>query len=70
MYSDISILIIAFSSLNKKSASDLASSVFQTQVGQRKINDQTGRFGSLSQALARLIAFDTETTASDCHITF
>jgi hypothetical protein len=55
--------IIAFWSLNKNSASDLASCVFHTQVLHAKINDQIGRLGSANQALDLLIALLTVSIA-------
>ena len=46
------------------SASALASSVFPTPVGPRKMNEPIGRFGSFSPARARRIASDTASIAS------
>ena len=63
MYSDISSLIIAFSSPNIASASVLQSSVLPTPVGPRKINEPIGLFGFLSPTLPRRIAFAIAETA-------
>lgn len=69
IYSDISILTNAFLSKKRNAANALASSVFPTPVGPRKMNDQVGFFGSLSPILARLIALLTAAIASSCPIT-
>src|SRR5215207_3965698 len=52
MYSDMSIRTIASSSPNRNSASVLASSVFPTPEGPRKMNEPVGRLGSLRPARA------------------
>ena len=49
----MSMRTIARSSSNRKSASDLASSVLPTPVGPRKMNDPLGRFGSFRPARVR-----------------
>ena len=69
MYSDISILNIAFSSLNKNSAKLLASSVFPTPVGPKKINEPIGWFLFDIPQRELLTAFDTADIASYCPIT-
>src|SRR6266404_4338991 len=46
-----------------------ASSVLPTPVGPRNINDPIGRFGSLSPARERRMAFATRSSASSCPIT-
>ena len=69
IYSDISSLIIAFSSPNITSASDLQSSVLPTPVGPRKINEPTGRLGSFRPTLPLLIALLIAETASSWPIT-
>src|SRR5205085_164623 len=58
MYSLMSILIMAFSSSNKNSASARDSSVLPTPVGPRKINEPIGRFGSCKPARARRTALE------------
>ncbi len=68
-YSDISILTIASSSSNRNSASALASSVFPTPVGPRKIKDPIGLFGSCIPARALLTASETAFIASSCPTT-
>gem|GEM_PF-578324 len=70
IYSLISILIKAFLSLNKCKESAFAVSVLPTQVGPKNKKLQRGLFGSLSQALALLIAFATLFIALSCHTTF
>ena len=69
MYSLMSIRTIAASSSNRNSASARAVSVLPTPVGPRKINDPIGRFGSLSPARDRRIAFATALSASSCPTT-
>lgn len=69
MYSDISSLIIAFSSLNNCSASAFANSVFHTHVGHRKRNEPIGLDVSFNQARALLTALATACTASSCPTT-
>ena len=64
MYSDMSKRIIARSLLKRNSASDLASCVFPTPVGPRKMNEPTGRRGFLRPARERLIARASASTAS------
>ncbi|MNP23575.1 hypothetical protein D3C76_1162910 [compost metagenome] len=64
MYSDISILIILFSSPNIASARALESSVFPTPVGPKNINDPIGLLGSFNPTLALLTALATDLTAS------
>ena len=59
MYSDMSRLISAVSSPNRNSASVLASSVFPTPDGPRKMNEPLGRFGSLRPARVRRTAWET-----------
>ena len=54
---------IARSSSNRKSASDLASSVLPTPVGPRKRNEPVGRLGSEMPARERRTASDTALTA-------
>ena len=58
----------AVSSSNRKSASDLASSVLPTPVGPRNRNEPIGRFGSEMPALERRTASETALTASRCPI--
>ena len=60
----MSMRTIARSSSNRKSASDLASSVLPTPVGPRKRNDPVGRSGSATPARERRTASDTARTAS------
>ena len=62
----MSMRTIARSSSNRKSASDLASSVLPTPVGPRKRNDPVGRSGSATPARERRTASDTARTASVC----
>ena len=69
IYSDISIRIIASSSLNMNFAKAFASCVLPTPVGPRKINVPIGRFGSFKPERARRIAFETASTASSWPIT-
>ncbi len=64
IYSDISILISASSSLNINSASDFASSVLPTPVGPKNKKVPIGRFGSFKPERARRIASETVSTAS------
>ena len=64
MNSLMSILMSASSLPNMNSASALASSVFPTPVGPRKMNEPIGRFGSLRPARARRTAFETISIAS------
>src|SRR5512141_1911255 len=52
MYSDMSMRTMAFSSSKRNSASARASSVLPTPVGPMKMNEPTGRVGSLSRARA------------------
>ena len=59
IYSLISMRITAFSSPNIASPSARHSSVLPTPVGPRKINDPTGRFGSLSPARALRLGVTT-----------
>ena len=60
----MSIRTIARSSSNRKSASDLASSVLPVPVGPRNRNDPVGRFGSEMPARERRTASLTARTAS------
>ncbi len=69
MYSDMSIRTIASSSPNRNSASVRPSSVFPTPDGPRKMNEPVGRFGSLSPARERRIAFETASMAAFWPIT-
>src|SRR5450759_1193098 len=62
----MSIRMTARSSSNKKSASDLASSVLPTPVGPRNRNEPVGRSGSATPERARRTASDTARTASAC----
>ena len=64
MNSLMSILMSASSLPNMNSARALASSVFPTPVGPRKMNEPIGRFGSLRPARARRTAFETISIAS------
>ena len=64
MYSLMSILIMAFSSSNKNSASARDNSVLPTPVGPRKRNEPIGRFGSCKPARARRTALATALIAS------
>ena len=59
----MSIRIIARSSSNRNSASDLASSVLPTPVGPRKRNEPVGRSGAEMPARERRTASDTARTA-------
>ena len=59
----------AFSSLNKKSASVFASSVFPTPVGPINKKLPKGLLGSLKPERLRLIASETTCTASFCPMT-
>jgi hypothetical protein len=63
IYSDISILINAFSSSKRADAKAFVSSVFQTQVGHKNKNEPIGLFGSFSPALALRIALETKCNA-------
>ena len=69
MYSDMSILIKAFSSPNSVSANAFDNSVLPTPVGPKNKNEPIGLFGSFSPTLPLLIAFATASTASFCPIT-
>ncbi len=69
MYSDMSILIMAFSDPNMEMARAFDSSVLPTPVGPRNMNDPIGLSGSLSPTLARLTALEMEFTASSCPMT-
>jgi|GEM_PF-2852004 hypothetical protein len=69
MYSDISILISAFSSSKSAEAKAFEASVFQTHVGHRNRKDQIGLLGSFNHALALRIAFETRWRASSCPTT-
>ena len=69
IYSDISTLTSAFSSLNMNSARANASSVLPTPVGPRNINDPIGRFSSAMPALLRLIEDAILDIASSCPTT-
>ena len=60
----MSMRTMAVSSSNRKSASDLASSVLPTPVGPRNRNDPVGRFGSEIPARERRTASETAFTAS------
>ena len=64
MYSDMSIRIMARSSSNKNSATDLANSVLPTPVGPRKRKLPMGRFGSDRPLRERRMALATARTAS------
>ena len=64
MYSDISILIIFFSSSNNVAAKVFPSSVLPTPVGPKNKNDPIGLFGLAIPALALIIASLTFLTAS------
>jgi len=55
----MSIRTIARSSSNRKSASDLASSVLPTPVGPRNRKEPVGRFGSEMPARLRRTASET-----------
>ena len=66
--SDMSSLIINFSSPNMVSASAFARSVLPTPVGPTNIKEPMGLSGSLSPARARRIALETAETASSCPI--
>ena len=69
MYSDMSTRIIASSSPKRNSASVRASSVLPTPDGPRKTKEPVGRFGSLSPARERRIAFEMTSTAACCPMT-
>ena len=69
MYSDMSRLMRADSSPKRNSASVLASSVFPTPDGPRKMNEPLGRLGSLRPARVRRMAWDTDLMASSWPIT-
>ena len=69
IYSDISSLIILFSSSNRLSASVFASSVLPTPVGPKNKNEPIGLLGSLIPALDLIIASVTLVTASSCPTT-
>ena len=60
---------MACSSWKRNSARDRANCVLPTPVGPKNIKLPMGRFGSWSPALARLIEFETNRTASTCPIT-
>ena len=64
----MSMRMIARSSSNRNSASDLASSVLPVPVGPRKRNEPVGRFGSEMPARDRRTASLTARTASCCPI--
>ena len=64
MNSLMSILMSVSSEPNMNSASALASSVFPTPVGPRKMNEPIGRLGSLRPARARRTALETISIAS------
>ena len=64
MNSLMSILMSASSLPNMNSARALASSVFPTPVGPRKMNEPIGRLGSLSPARARRTALAMISIAS------
>ncbi len=68
IYSDISTLNIAFSSLNKNSAKLLLSSVLPTPVGPKNRNEPIGWFGLEMPERERRTAFATASTASSCPI--
>ena len=69
MNSLMSILMSASSEPNMNSASALASSVFPTPVGPRKMNEPIGRLGSLRPARARRTARETVSIASSWPMT-
>lgn len=64
IYSLISSLTKDFSSSNKNSANDLASSVFPTPVGPRNMKEPMGRSSSDIPARERRMALETALTAS------
>ena len=64
MYSDISILVRAFSSSNKKPAKTLARSVLPTPVGPANKKEPSGLCSSLIPALFLLMALLTALIAS------
>ena len=66
MYSDISILTMAFSSSKRFCARDFASSVFPTPVGPKKRKEPIGFVGSFIPAFERRMASQTFSTASSC----
>ena len=70
MYSDISILIIAFWLSNKNDARALLNSVLPTPVGPKNKNEPRGLFGSWIPAFDLLTALLTELIASFWPITF
>src|SRR5881227_3082517 len=70
MNSLMSILMSVSSLPNMNSASTLASHVFPTPVGPRKMNEPIGRLGSLSPARARRTAFAIVSIASSWPMTF
>ena len=65
----MSILIMFFSVSNRASDRALASSVFPTPVGPRKINEPIGRFSSLRPARALSMASETASTPSSWPMT-
>jgi hypothetical protein len=69
MYSDMSRLIMEFSSPKRNSASVLASSVLPTPEGPRKMNEPDGRFGSFRPARVRRMAWLTALIASSWPMT-
>ena len=69
MYSLMSSWMRASSSSKRNSASVLASSVFPTPVGPRKMNEPLGRLGSFSPARVRRIARESALMASSWPMT-
>ncbi len=69
MNSDMSIRISACSLSNMNSASALASSVFPTPVGPRKMKDPIGLFGSWRPERALRRALETAAIPSSCPMT-
>jgi len=69
IYSDISILIKAFLSLNNISVNAFAVSVLPTQVGHKNKKLPSGFHSSFNPAFALLIALETAFIASSCPIT-
>ena len=65
----MSILIIAFSSLNNSLASFFAKYVLPTPVGPTNTNDPIGLLGFLSPTRALLIALEIESMALSCPMT-